>query len=501
MIILRNATVYDGTGKPGVASDVLIDGGRIRELAVGLEAPAARVIDCSGMSVSPGFIDIHSHSDVMVMENDRAKTDQGVTSEVVGNCGFSPYPAGKTAGAVSEYGRGILAGPERWGWKSAKEYLSDVRAKAQLSSVWSLVGHGSLRTAHAGAKQGKLEAKELDAMQSDLTESLQAGASGFSTGFMYAPGSSAPRDEVIRLLRVVAKLGKVYATHMRSYSFQLLEAIEEQLDLAREAGCKLQISHLQTVGRANWDKQDRALARLEQAREQGIDVEFDSYPYLAGSTVLTQLLPQSTLDGGIPAMLGRLKDPASRKQIAKDTVDHMAQQWSDIFISSVGSADGQRFVGKHFDAIAEMLGVEPIEAVFRLLEAEQGNVNMLSFNQSDANLQKLLSHPLCTVITDGFYVKGRPHPRLYGTFPCLLGEMVRERKWLGLAEAIHKITGKPAARYDMTDRGTLRAGAYADIVVFYPSTIQARATYEDPQQSPVGVKYVFREGKEILGTA
>jgi N-acyl-D-amino-acid deacylase len=288
---------------------------------------------------------------------------------------------------------------------------------------------------------------------------------------------------------------------MRSYSFQLLEAIDEQLDLVREAGCKLQISHLQTVGRANWDKQERALARLEQAREEGIDVEFDSYPYLAGSTVLTQLLPQSALDGGIPAMLGRLDDPASRKDIAKDTIDQMAQQWSDIFISSVGSAEGQRFVGKHFEDIAEMLGVEPIEAVFRLLEAEKGIANMLSFNQSDANLRKLLAHPLCTVITDGFYVKGRPHPRLYGTFPCLLGEMVRERKWLGLAEAIHKITGKPAARYGMTDRGSLRSGAYADVVVFDAATIQARATYEDPCQSPLGVKHVFREGKEILPSA
>lgn len=498
MIVLRNATLFDGTGAPGQRSDIALDGERIARVEPGIDAPSAQILDCTGLSIAPGFIDIHSHSDVMVMENDRAKTDQGVTSEVVGNCGFSPYPMGGTPDAVSEYGRGILAGPERWGWQNARDYLREVQAKARLCSVWSLLGHGSLRTAHAGARQGELAEKELDAMEHDLAESLQAGAAGFSTGFMYAPGSSAPREEIMRLLRVVTKHDKIYATHMRSYSFHIEESLEEQLDLAREAGCKLQISHLQTVGRANWDKQERVLARIEEARKEGIDVEFDSYPYLAGSTVLTQLLPQSALDGGIPAMLARLADPASRKQIAKDTISQMAQQWSDIFISSIGSEEGQRWVGKHFAAIAEALGVEPIEAVFRLLEAEKGIVNMLAFNQSDANLQKLLAHPLCTVITDGFYVKGRPHPRLYGTFPCLLGEMVRERKWLSLPDAIHKITGKPAARYKMTGRGVLQPGAYADVVVFDAATIHARATYEDPCQSPSGVKYLFREGKPLL---
>ncbi|MFN7932937.1 MAG: D-aminoacylase [Bryobacteraceae bacterium] len=494
MILLKNGTIIDGTGAPARSGDVWLDGDRIAAPAPGV--PAERTIDCTGLTITPGFIDIHSHSDVMVLENDRAKADQGVTSEVVGNCGFSPYPAGPMENAVSEYGRGILYGPPKWGWPNAAEYLDEVNRRARLASIWSLVGHGSLRTAHAGPKQGPLEEKQVDAMEHDLDDALQAGACGFSTGFMYAPGSSAPRDEIIRLLRVVARHNKVYATHMRSYSFQLLESIDEQLDLARETGVKLQLSHLQAVGRANWDKQRHALDKIAEARHNGIDVEFDIYPYQAGSTVLTQLLPQWALDGGTETMLRRLKE--DRPRIAKETVESMAQRWEDVYVASVGSQAGQHWVGKNFEQIAEARKLDPVECVFQILEEENGEVNMLSFNQSEDNLRQLIQHPLCTVISDGFYVKGRPHPRLYGTFPHLLGEMVREKKWMPLEEAVYRITGKPAARFRMEGRGSLAPGSFADVTVFDAAHIRAKATYEDPRQQPDGIRFVFRNGQQTL---
>ena len=318
-------------------------------------------------------------------------------------------------------------------------------------------------------------------------------------GLMYAPGSSAPFDELARLCRRVARTGKLYATHMRSYSFELLEAVEEQLELARETGCRLQISHLQAVGRVNWDKQRRALDLLESARERdGVDVEFDIYPYQAGSTVLTQFMPQWALDGGTAALLRRLSDAGDRRRIAEEAVAGMAQQWSDVFIASVDSTVNQALVGLHLEEIGRRRGVDPVDAAIQLIVDEQGAVNIVSFNQSEENLRGLLTHPLCSVISDGFYVKGRPHPRLHGTFPFLLGEISRTRGWMPLEQAIHKITMKPATRLGLGDRGRLASGMQADITVFDPRRIAGPATYERPEQAPCGLIAVYREGENVL---
>ena len=464
-----------------------------------MAAPAdAEVVDCTGLALAPGFIDIHSHSDLQVLRSDRAKADQGVTAEVVGNCGFSAFPCGSHADGVRAFADPILYGAgEEWQWPDARGYFGDSRARARFCHVESLVGHGTLRTAVAGPRQGPLGSADLDAMEGMLADCLAGGAAGFSTGLMYAPGSSAPREELLRLCRVVARAGRIYTSHMRSYGDQLLEAIEEQLDLARQTGCRLQLSHLQAVGRRNWDKQRRALDRLEAAREEGIDVAFDSYPYLAGSTVLTQLLPQSALDGGTDALLERLTEPATRARLLKETRDGMPQQWSDIVVSSVASAKRQDHVGRTIADLAERAGHDPAEFVFDLLIEERAQVLMISFNQSEQNLRELLTHPLCTVISDGFYVEGRPHPRLYGTFPSLLGEVSRERGWLSLADAVHRVTNRPATRFSLARRGLLAAGYVADIVLFDPATVAGKANYDEPKTPPTGIRRVYLEGRRI----
>jgi dihydroorotase/N-acyl-D-amino-acid deacylase len=497
VLLLKGGTLIDGTGAPRCTGDLLVAAGRIASVGV-LEAPKeATVMDCAGLVVSPGFIDSHSHSDLQVMENRPEKVRQGVTTEVVGNCGFSAYPARADRKALHEFANGIFRGDDGWGWSNAAEYLGEVERRTRFASVVSLVGHGSLRIAAAGPKLGALSERELDTMEGCLEDALTGGAAGFSTGLMYAPGSSAPAEELERCCRVVARHGKTYATHIRGYSFHLEEFVEEQLNLARKTSCRLQISHFQTVGRMNWDRQQHALELIERARREGVDVEFDCYPYVAGSTVATQLLPQWTLDGGMEALLARLADVEQRERIASETIAGLPHRWEDIVISAVGSSRNESVVGKNIQEIAGIRSQEPVEALMDLIGEEQGAVNIISFNQSEDNLRQSLCHPLSSVISDGFYVHGRPHPRLYGTFPRLLGTVCREEKWMPLEQAIHKITAKPAERFHIEGRGMLKQGFAADVVVFDPDTVDSPATYENPQVYPQGIHAVLRNGKTV----
>jgi N-acyl-D-amino-acid deacylase len=494
--LLTGGNVVDGSGSEPMSADVLFEGERIA--AVGRVAcPDAQHIDCAGMLVAPGFIDAHSHSDLQVLESRPEKLRQGVTTEVVGNCGFSPYPIGAHGAEVREFANGIFCGDDAWGWASASDYLSAVETRAS-GGVLSLIGHGTLRISQVGLRHGPLAPRDVEAMAGLLDDALTTGAAGFSTGLMYAPGSSAPFDELEALCRVVAKRGKVYATHMRAYTGEVLDSIDEQLELARRTGCKLQISHLQVVGRANWPLQPQALEKIERARDEGIDVAFDCYPYTAGSTVLTQILPQETLDGGAGRLLERLSDPVERARIARETVAHMPWDWKDILISAVGSGKRPEVLGRSIAYLAELTGRPPVEAALDLLVAEHAEVNMISFNQSEDNLRQTLAHPLSLIISDGFYVKGRPHPRLAGTFPRLLGTFVRGEKLLPIGEAIRKITRAPADRFGAKDIGRIAPGALADVTVFDPASIGSDADYDQPERTPAGISAVFRRGRLAL---
>jgi dihydroorotase/N-acyl-D-amino-acid deacylase len=483
-VLLRNGVVY-GSGAAPARRDVLFEEGRVAQLGALETSADTLVYDCGGMAVAPGFIDVHSHSDVETLRARREKISQGVTTEVVGNCGFSAFPCGSVE--AREFAGGILHGRGEWGWRDAGEYLT-AAAQRSLTSVTSLIGHGMLRTEVAGLRQGELTETELDRMSGLLAEALEAGAAGLSTGLEYAPGSSAPAAELERLC------GVVYATHMRNYAGGLLEALDEQLDLARRTGCRLQISHLQAVGARNWHLQARALERIEAARDEGVDVMFDCYPYVAGSTVLTQWLPQRALDGGIAAMLARIAGP-DRQAIADEVEASVPQAWEDLVVSSVASTVNAGLAGRSLAAIAEERGVAPAVLVLDLLVEETGEVHILEFNQSMENLRALLSHPLGLVASDGFYVDGRPHPRLYGAFPHFLGECRRERGWLSLETALDKISSGPAQRFGLNGRGVLSPGASADVVVFDPDTVASPATYENPVQAPTGIRWVFRDGR------
>jgi N-acyl-D-amino-acid deacylase len=491
---LIGGLVIDGSGAPPRPGSVLVDGELIAAMGELPACPTAEVIDCTGLAVAPGFIDAHSHSDLQLLENRPEKVLQGVTTQVVGNCGFSSYPAQACRRELHEFANGILAGHGDWGWATARDYLDEL-SKRSHSGAMSLVGHGTLRISVAGTRLGPLPESDVVAMEGLLADAFDQGAAGLSTGLMYSPGASAPFEELERLCRVVARHGKVYATHMRDYSDHLEEAVEEQLELARRTGCRLQISHLQAVGPRNWARQRRVLDRIEQAVESGIDVSFDCYPYTRGSTVMTQLLPQWALEGGIDGLLRRLVDAQERRLISSEAERDLAQGWDGILVSAVGSTKNESLVGLSLAAIAGQRHTPPVEAMLDLLVEERGDVNMLEINQSEENLREALCHPLANVISDGFYVKGRPHPRLHGTFPHLLGALCRERGWMKLEQGVHKITQRPAERFHLAGRGSLLPGFFADITVFDPGRIGSPATYEEPQLSPVGITRVFRNGR------
>lgn len=499
--ILQNGTIVDGTGSASYVGDVVLRGDRIVYAApqkngdaLAAAGPGCDVIDCSGQVVAPGFIDAHSHSDLQVIENRTEKLLQGVIAEVVGNCGFSPYPAPADPQLLRDFANGILCGNEEWGWKSAADYLS-AASRSRVATVCSLVGHGSLRIRVAGNTSRELSNAELDKMAGLLDEALDQGAVGFSSGLMYAPGSGANAKELCALAKIASRRERVYATHMRSYSAGLLSAVNEQLAIAETSGCRLQISHLQAAGEDYWALLQPAIEAVEQAARRGVDVSFDAYPWLAGSTVLTQVLPQNALDGGLEALLSRLADPTERAKIRPGIQPEA--RWNKVVITAV-SRNEAALVGRSIQDIANERGITPEEAVMDILLEQDCEVTIVEHCQSPENLRALLTHPLAMVVTDGVYTRGRSHPRLYATFPLLLGEMVRERKWLSLEEAVHKVTGRPAARFHMKDRGVIANGRAADITVFDPKAICTHATYERPDVAPVGIHSVWRDGRMIV---
>lgn len=495
--VFRNGTIVDGTGTAARTGDVVVQGDRI--VAVGGPGSGSSwsastefsTIDCAGFVIAPGFIDVHSHSDLQVLQNRPEKLLQGVTAEVVGNCGFSPYPMSKDPKETHEFANGILYGDDNWGWNSAAEYLADAK-KSKTATVASLVGHGSLRIKVAGNTGRALTSREMDTMCGLLDEALQQGAAGLSSGLMYAPGSGASPEELVQLCRVVARHNRVYATHMRSYSAGLIEAVEEQIAIARASGCRLQISHLQAAGEDYWPLFERAIGLIERASSESIDVAFDAYPWLAGSTVLTQVLPQDALDGGIPQLLKRLADPAQRDLIGPRIKPEA--RWNGVVITAAGH-DEESLVGRSIQDIATEHGIAPPTAVMDILLEQDANVMIVEHCQSNDNLHRSLTHPLAIVITDGVYTSGRSHPRLYATFPLLLSEFVRKRKWLTLEEAIHKVTGKPATAFHWDERGRIAKDCVADLVVFDPQAIHTDATYESPAVAPVGIRFVIRDGR------
>jgi N-acyl-D-aspartate/D-glutamate deacylase len=509
-LIIRNAKVVDGTGNPWFKGDVAVAGTSIA--AVGrVTGEAARVIDAHALCVCPGFIDVHAHGDFTPYDKTVVdyKLRQGITTEVNGNCGFSAAPVDPlTVGLVRKYVEGFIA-PEQgvpWNWRSLGEYLDSI-AQARLAiNIAPLIGHGALRAAAMGYEQRAPSAAELDTMKALMRESMEQGAFGLSTGLVYVPGTYAQTDEIIDIAKVAARYGGLYATHMRNEGERLFEAFDEAIQIGRHADIPVQISHHKAAGKPNHGKIRTTLTRLEDERAQGLDITVDQYPYTAGSTTLASVLPPWAQVGGVPKILERLRDPAMRREIKADLAtdpqhgENMIRgcNWDEILIASVKSARNKTCEGKSLQQIAEMRGEEPLESVFDLLLDEECAVAMIMFTMAEEDVRTVLRHPATMIGTDGIWSHGKPHPRIYGSYPRILGMYVRQERLLSIEEAVRKMTSFPAQKFGLWKKGIVRAGMDADLVVFNPDTIAERSTFQDPHQYPAGLPYVMLNGQVVV---
>ncbi len=512
-LLIYGATVIDGTGRPAVPADLAVRDGRIAAIVPpgSLDRASARTtLDATGLLLTPGFIDIHTHSDRSILLNPRmeSKLRQGVTTEVGGNCGSSVAPA---LGGAARAGRETAAEGVPATWPSMAAYLDEVARTGIAGNYATWVGHGALRASVVGYAMRLPTAEELARMTALLRESLEAGAFGLSTGLIYVPSGYATTDELIALAAVVREYGGVYASHLRNESDRLLEAVDEAITIGRRAGVPVQIAHHKASQPPNWGRVNQSLAMMDQARAEGIDVACDQYPYTASSTGLSSVLPSWALEGGSDALVARLRDPALRARLREEMLAQRPDWgasgdesgWQRVQIAR--ARHSPELEGRRLGEIAAERGQDPFDLCFDLLIAAGGTVGCVFFSMCEDDVQTVLRWPHTMIGSDasslapyGTLGGGRPHPRAYGTFPRVLGRYVRERQLLSWEEAIRKMTSLPAARLGLRDRGVLREGAWADLVVLDPATVADRATFEEPHRYPTGILHVFVNGVQTI---
>jgi N-acyl-D-amino-acid deacylase len=507
-LLIKGGTVVDGTGAPGRRADVAIAGDRIEAVDVLPDAGAARVIDATGHVVAPGFVDMHSHADFVLpgLPTADSKVHQGFTLEVVGNCGASPAPltAARRQDVIDT--SGLTVPPLRWDWTSFRSYLDGLTRQGLSINVAPLVGHGTVRLLVMGPGDARPTADQLRAMETEVRRAMDEGAFGLSTGLIYAPGVFADTDEIVGLARAAGEARGFYASHIRGEGETLLPAIAEAILVGRRAAIPVEISHLKATGRENWPKMAQAIELIEAARADGLDVTADMYPYPAGSTGLTALLPPWAHAGGREPLLARLSDPTDRARLlAALNGPGLARNagWDGIVIS--GCPARTEYEGQTVARIAAGLGRPPGEAVLEILRQARADADMILFSMSEENVALGLRRPWVMIGSDGEgraahgpYGAGKPHPRNYGTCPRVLGHYVRDQGLLPLPEAIRKMTSLPAAKLGLRDRGRLERGAVADVVVFDPATVADTATFAEPHRYPRGIPWVLVNGEPVI---
>lgn len=504
--LIKGGVVIDGLGTVPRETAVAIEGERIRLLSCddGHRAEATRVIDACGLMICPGFVDVHSHSDLAVLAYPTAdsKVMQGVTTEVVGNCGSGPWPSPRGIQEILGDRRDVPT------WESFAGYFAAVEARRPSVNVAALVGHGNIRQTVMGMSNRKPTADELSAMKRFILEALDEGALGLSSGLIYPPSAYADTEELIELCKAVKKGGGIYFTHIRGESDWVEQSVEEALDVGLSADVPVQISHLKVAGKKNWGKSVQICERIESARRHGQRVSADAYPYQYGATGLVSLLPAWLHEDG--KLLERLQDPDVVKRVDRDIKEGIPGWWNpigscgwdNVFVSS--AKNSPEVVGKSIMEIAARAGRDPLSAAVDLLIRDKDNVASQIRMMSEGDIEKIVSEPFVFGGSDAACLprgglKGEvPPARAFGTFPRLIREYSLNRKVVSLPEVIAKMTYLPSRTLGLAERGAVVDGYFADLVIFDPETIRDTATFEDPTGEPLGIQYVFVNGDLVM---
>lgn len=509
-VLIQNVRIYDGSGAAAIPGDIRIVGDRFAQIGPNLANGESFVLDANGLVAAPGFIDMHSHADLALLHQPvpDQKIRQGVTTELLGQDGLGVAPVDAQTRQDLQEIIGGLQGQlpaESWTWNSFAEYLERLDQTSLPNNVAVLATHAPLRLAAVGMEKRPASNEDIEKMRKMLDECLQAGAFGFSTGLEYPPQYHAETAELIALNRIVASHGGVYVVHQRNEGMQLEQSFEEQLTIGRLSGVHLHISHLKAWGRANWQRIDPVLQAAETYHQLGNKITWDRYPYLSGSTLLGIILPHWAWSQGTEALIQQLGNQSFRERLRSayrlrsDEWEHDPGSigWHNILISGVNLPDNKWMVGKNIVEIAAEVGTDEVSLVSDLLAAERLAVTAIFHYGNMGVLRKVLTHPLACVGSDGILL-GQPHPRLYGSFPRFLDEFALKNRILSLNEAIHKVTAFPASILGLKDRGMVREGWYADLVLLHPQQLRAPGDDLTKNAYPKGVEHVFLNGSWVV---
>ncbi|MBI1746680.1 MAG: D-aminoacylase [Acidobacteria bacterium] len=509
-LVLKGGTVIDGSGRPRMEADIGIDGDTIYTVDPKGHLRGEETLDCRGLIVAPGFIDTHSHSDLMVLSDPSLpmKVRQGITLEVFGQDGISVAPV---RSADKPQLRRQLAGllgdpPLEWNWNSVGEYLSHLERTGAAFDRGYLVPHGAVRQWVVGSENRPAKNWELRQMVDLVDQGMAEGALGLSTGLIYPPCCYAETDELVALCRVVAARQGVFVVHMRSESDVIVEAVAEMIDVGRLSGVHVHISHFKIAGQQNWAEIGKVLNMIHEAQTQNIHITADQYPYIAGSTMLGAILPPWAHDGGVDATRARLSDPAIRAQMRQEMARTEKCSWDNFWkwsgpegirIADIPSGRQNDLIGNSLAEAAALRDQDPFEFAFDLLRTENMGVAMVSFSQSETVVERIMREPYVNVCTDGL-LGGKPHPRAFGTYPRILARYVRERSILTLEEAIRKMTSQAAQTFRLPGYGAIQPACHANLVVFDAANVQDEATFENPVQYPSHITHVLVHGDFVV---